>query len=284
MRWVVPLFVGIRWVGIPGPDSSKRRRSPLSKMAPRPITFDGGNFGSVARAHYGRGVGKPPRVRGLPYNLSQPGQSHMTSRKLWNGVRARRLFVRPTATSTDDIPIVTTLTTTVEKKNPDVRISTDRRVVADVRRVNLGFQPPPPVLPCAGTLVGSLSAVIGVHNCVISGDPSWEGKTRHFAGLSVSQSPSCVIIDDAHRTTGQPHRLRNRFSILLPGYSVRVEWCPANFAIFGDAVSAIQSQCGAPSTDWYRPFPFLSRLNVEGGLFLDRKIRPRQEINTSTCE
>ena len=59
---------------------------------------------------------------------------------------------------------------------------------------------------------------------------------------------------------------------------------PANFAQFGDAVSAIHSHCGTTSPHWYRPFPFFSLLYVDDGVFYGRKIRRRQERDTSTWE
>ena len=59
---------------------------------------------------------------------------------------------------------------------------------------------------------------------------------------------------------------------------------PANFAIFGEAVSAIHPHCGTTSPHWYRPFPFLSRSYVGDGMFFGPKIRPRQESNTSARE
>ena len=91
------------------------------------------------RAVYSRGVGVTPRIRGLPYNRSAPDQTLSIASKLWKDVHARRMFACSTATVTDETPIDATPTTTVEKKNPDPTIGTDRRAIADMRRVNVGF-------------------------------------------------------------------------------------------------------------------------------------------------
>ena len=92
MRWVVPRIVGYPGIGIQGLESENRLRPLLSKMTPRPIPCDGGDFGSGVRARYGRGVGRPPLVRGLPYSLSQPDQSHILAQSLRKDIRARRFF------------------------------------------------------------------------------------------------------------------------------------------------------------------------------------------------
>merc|ERR1712112_548209 len=49
------------------------------------------------------------------------------------------MFVCSAASVGESSPVEATPTTTVEKKNPDRTISTDRRVIADMRRINVGF-------------------------------------------------------------------------------------------------------------------------------------------------
>ena len=96
-------------------------------------------------AVYNRVVGTTPRVRGLPYNLSTPAATGLIAGKLRKDIRARRILACSTNCILIDTPIEATPpppTTTVAKKNPDHTVSADRSAIADMRRVNVGFETP----------------------------------------------------------------------------------------------------------------------------------------------
>ena len=59
---------------------------------------------------------------------------------------------------------------------------------------------------------------------------------------------------------------------------------PANCAISGDAISAIQSHRGMERPGRSSQFPSLSELYVDDGLFSDLKNRRRQTLNTTAWE
>ena len=86
-------------------------------------------------------VGETPRIRGLPRNPTQKDNSILIAEKLRKDARARRMFVCAARAVSLETPIGATPTAAVEKKNPDRTISTDRRVIADMRRIKLGFNP-----------------------------------------------------------------------------------------------------------------------------------------------
>lgn len=92
-----------------------------------------------AQSFYMRWWGGVPRVRGFPYNVNNAEHSMLIPGGFWKDTRGRRIFARPTATVTEATPVEATPTTTVDKKHPDRPISHDRRIIADVPMVNLGF-------------------------------------------------------------------------------------------------------------------------------------------------
>ena len=89
------------------------------------------------RAVYNRGAAIAPRVRGLPYKKSP---TEMIAGKFRKDIRARRLFACSANCISQDAPIEATPTATVEKKKPDRTVSTDRRAIADMRRINVGSE------------------------------------------------------------------------------------------------------------------------------------------------
>ena len=91
------------------------------------------------QANYTSGVRDIPRVRGLPYDTDKPDESLLIAGKFRKDIRARRIFVCSTAKVTDAAPVEAAPSTTLEKKNPDRTVSLDRRIIAGMRRVNLGF-------------------------------------------------------------------------------------------------------------------------------------------------
>ena len=91
------------------------------------------------RAVYGGHPPIPPRRRGLPYKMKDSETTTLILSKLWKDIFKRRMFLCTTRTVKLNELIEATPTTTVEKKNPDRSISKDRRVIADLRRVNLKF-------------------------------------------------------------------------------------------------------------------------------------------------
>ena len=93
------------------------------------------------RATYDRGEGIPPRTRRRPYNTARSFRSKLTDRKMWKDIRARRACAFPESHVKDDTPIEAAPTKTVAKKNPGRAISDCRRIIADVRRENIGLNP-----------------------------------------------------------------------------------------------------------------------------------------------
>ena len=74
-----------------------------------------------------------PRVRGSPYKHRQ---SFDIISKIWRDIRAGRILVCSTRTVSDFDKIMRTPSTLVAKKLPDRTLSTEMRLIADVRLIN----------------------------------------------------------------------------------------------------------------------------------------------------
>ena len=80
-----------------------------------------------------------PRVRGLPYQNNDTEHCTLIAEKFWKDILMERMFVRTTRSVGPSAPVEATPTTMVDKKNPDRTISKDKRMIADLRRINLSF-------------------------------------------------------------------------------------------------------------------------------------------------
>ena len=197
------------------------------------------------------------RIRGfdtIPRNHTQKTNSVSISEKTRNDVRARRMFVCSAQSISPDTPIDATSATTVEKKNPDRTIITDRRAISDIRRINQGFNP-------------------------AQYYPARVPKVEALARLLVSTAVSFtgVPIDMAKRDIASDFRLlwlRPSLPLLmcaeLPAAHFNVDFdlvllrmvipfgrggAPANVAFFGGANSSIHSQIGMGRPDWFFSSP-----------------------------
>ena len=143
------------------------------------------------------------------------------------------------------------------KNNTDRAISTDRRAIADMRRINLGFNTAQ-YYPGRVHTLEELARLL-VPTTVSVPEIPIEATNRDIA--------SAVRI----------FRLRPALSLVmcteLPMDHINVEFglvlfclvmpfgrngAPSTFAIFGDAVSAIHPRRGKGRADWFFAFPFLS--------------------------
>ena len=75
-----------------------------------------------------------------PPNQSNDDQHCLTiGEKFWKDILNGRMFVCTTGSLSLHAPLEATPTTMAGKKNPDRTISLDKRMIADLRRVNLSF-------------------------------------------------------------------------------------------------------------------------------------------------
>lgn len=87
-----------------------------------------------ALPYYGGTSAGNGRASGLPYDESK---THLAASNLWRDVRKGRVLVAHDDAISAETPIIPTPTATVAKKLPDRAISTDVRIISDLRLANL---------------------------------------------------------------------------------------------------------------------------------------------------
>ena len=171
----------------------------------------------------------------------------------------------------------------MEKKNPDRTAITDRRVIADMRRINVGFS----VSQYYPVMVPSIESIARL---LVS-------MTVTLPGFEIEMAKSDIA--SAFRLL----RLRPSLSLLmcteLPGGALghtpdvalfylvmSFGWngSPANFAILGDAISCVHAQFGMGCPHWFLSIPILSKLYVDDELLFDIRNKIRQQANVLTWE
>ena len=182
----------------------------------------------------------------------------------------------------ESTPVEATPPTTVEKKNPDRTIINDRRIIADMRRLNSEFPDSQYYhvrVPSLDSLARLLAAMaVSIPGLII------EMTKRDIASafLPIIATTSISISLDVYRTDGD-HFGRPRDLVLF--YLVApFGWngAPTNFAIFGDAISSIRARFGVNNPSWYTTLPRQYRLYVDDGMLFDIQNLISQTDNTDT--
>ena len=232
---------------------------------------------------YGRGAGVAPRVRGLPYNATSSSTTELIAGKFKKGIRSRRLFLCHTKRISLDTPIEATPTTPTEKKNPDRTVRTDRRVIADMRRINVGFEVSqyyhvrvPPIESIARLLVSMAASLPGFDIAMVKRDIA-----SAFRLLRLHHALSLLMCTElAGCFLGHSHYLVSLNLIMPFGWN----GSPAYFAILGDAIARTRAQFGMGRPDWFLSIHFLPKLYVGDGLLFDIRNAIRQQANAIMWE
>ena len=173
-----------------------------------------------------------------------------------------------------DSPVETTPTTTAGGKNPDRTVSTGRRVISDMRRINVGFN----TSQYYPVLVPSIESIARLLIAMTVGFPCFqiEMAKRDIASafrlLRLHPAPSLLMCTEFPGWV-----LGREYDLVLFYLAMPFGWngSPANFAIFGDAVPHIHSQFGMGRPDWFASLDVLSKLYVVDGLLFDLEISMR---------
>ena len=211
------------------------------------------------------------------------GYSVLISDKLRKNVRARRMFVRPAQIISLGAPIDASPATTVEKKNPDRTISAGRRVIAYIRRTNIGFAPPhyyypvrAPSLEAMGRLL--VSATLSFPWMTVGG--TMRDIASAFRLLRLRPSRSLVMRTEL---PGAHFNFAFYFALFYLVRPIGRYGSPGNSAIFGGAISAIHSRSGKGRPGW-----FSAPLSVEAicrwRIVFELRYQTRQNANTTAGE
>ena len=136
-----------------------------------------------------------------------------------------------------DTPIVATPTTTVEKKNPDRTLSSGRRVIADMRRANVGIAAtqyyPVRVPPIESIALLLAPMAVSFHGFSIEMTKSdIAAAFRLLRVRPASSLPMCTELRGGF--LGRPRDLVLFYLPMPFGWN----GAPARFTIFGDAISS----------------------------------------------
>ena len=218
-------------------------------------------------AQYGGGAPLNPRKRGLPYRANDEENSQFTQSKMWTDIYNRRMFLRTTNTVQDSDYIEATPTTTVEKKNTDRSISADRRVISDMRRINLHFescQYYQIVVPKIQDIARRIMSLRGSYpNLPIQA----ASRDIESAFRLLRLRPAMVWLMVAEF----PAAHCNLDGDILCCYLVMpFGWngSPSHFALFGDAITLAHQQHGI-TRKGFLDHAFTSRMYVGDGIFVE---------------
>ena len=181
----------------------------------------------------------------------------------------------------NETPIEDTPTKTVEKRNPDRTISTDRRAISNMRRIAVGF-PPTQYYPVRSPSIESIARLL------VTMAVSFPGLDIQMAKRDIAAEfrllrlhPALSLLMCAELPGGFLGYSRDLVLIYLVMPFGR-NGAPANFAIFGDAITCIRAKFGMGRPDWLLPTPFLSKLYVGDGL-LSRSEMRYARVRTQLC-
>ena len=221
-------------------------------------------------AKYTGGVPVCPRTRGLPYQCTNEEHCHLIGEKFWKDILTKRMFVCTTRTVGPNTPVEATPTTLVDKKNPDRTISGDKRLIADLRRVNLSF----PTDQFYNVSVPSISEIS--HDIIRlqarnPGIPVALTKRDIAPAFRLLRLHPALCLVMATELPGKMFGLTAETDIALLYLATPFGWngSPAHFAVFGDALTIIHCSHGVSNPEWYGAHPFRSKLYVDDGIFTE---------------
>ena len=235
-------------------------------------------------AYYSGGVPLNPRQRGLPYQKTNEEHCRLIEEKLWKDVAAQRMLVCTTETVDANTPVEATPTTTVEKRNPDRTISSDRRVIADLRRVNLNF-PSSQYYPVRVPTAGDIARMIVILRTQFPDIETRLTKRDVAAAFRLLRLHPALCLLMVTELPGRFFKMKGQDIVLI--YLVMpFGWngSPAHFAVFGDAITAAHCAHGIADHPELSQLPFLSRMYVDDGIFVELRQPVRMQTSTLVWE
>ena len=216
------------------------------------------------------------RVRGLPRN---PSEQNFMIAKLWKYVEAGKMFVCTPEPIGKDEEYLCSPSTTVAKKLPDRTISADKRLILDVRRVNLRF-PKSDYWAMITPSIDNLAIRFRRLRAGLPGIPILGAKRDIDAAFARCRlhPDSSVMFGAEFQLSSDPADVVIFFYLVPPfGFS-------GSSGIFGRLVQGVQfpHRSFSPSnTLWGDSTPLRADVFVDDGMFLEAKIGQRTELPTN---
>ena len=177
-----------------------------------------------------------------------------------------------------ETPIESTPTTTVEKKHPDRTARTARRAIADMRRIKLGFSASQ-CYPVRGHSVESIARLLAPMTVSLQAiDIKMEKRGIDSAFPPLRWRPALSLLMCAE-IPGCFFAISRDLALLYLAMPFGWNGAPANFAIFGDAITRIHAKFGTGRPDWFLSMPSLSKLYDDDGLLCEMRNAIRRRTN-----
>ena len=166
-----------------------------------------------------------------------------------------------------------------KKKNPDHTVSLDRRIIAEMRRINLGF-PESQYYPARVPSLESLARLLVTMTVALPGLTLEMTKRDIASAFRLLRLRPSLLLLMCTELPGMHFGCERDFVFFYLAMPFGWNGEPVNFALFGDAISAIHSHFGVDDSSWFAPFPSQSRLYADDGMLYYIRNRVRQKANS----
>ena len=234
-----------------------------------------------ATASYMRPPPVTPRRRGLPY---KEDDSLELMQGLWKDITKGRMFMCSFETIggfSSDIEM--TPTTLVPKRNPDRSLSTEKRIIADLRRINLYFDQSedyPAVLPTVDALAKKIV-------CLKRKFPTQPVLlTKRDIKSAFRLIRLHPLMAKVMGTEMRGHHFECVDDVVIFYGVLPFGWgsSPSKFVRFSDAITKLHQLSGPSDPTWNLPYAFRSSMFIDDGLFIEVMIGDRRRRSVEHWE
>ena len=226
-----------------------------------------------ANASYARPPPEPPRRRGLPYRTKD---SEEILCKMRNDIKKGRMFVcGANAIGGDAALVEATPSTLVLKRNPDRSWSSEKRVIADLRRINLYFDATenyPVELPTIQELARRIVAMQRKYPQTQISLAKRDIKSAFVLLRLHPQLSKVMATEFPGGLFGLDEDIILFYGVLPFGWGAST----GHFCRFSDAIAQLHQLHGPSWPMWNAPYAYRSQMYIDGGLFIELNIGDRK--------
>ena len=232
-------------------------------------------------ANYSRPPPSIPRRKGSPY---KDKDSLEIVEKLWADVRKGRIFICGTkCIGGDNAQIEATPSTLVPKRNPDRSWSSEKRVIADLRRINLYFDNQELYLVELPTVKDFARGIISLKRKSPLSDVALAKRDIKSAFRLIRIHPQLsrvMVTEFGGRHFGLEEDVLLFYGVIPFGWG----GSPSHFCRFSDAISILHQLHGPCHQLWNMGMAFRSKMYIDDGIFIELDMGSRLGQSTGKWE